>query len=144
MRALAALLVAPVFLLATVSEVPSRALADGTATDRTFRFTYEARIPAPPAGTRKLRVWVPLPRDENGVQTVSDLKIESPAEARQTESADYGNRFLYVESDDPKAGVTLRWSAGPFRALTREDSRAYVTAAAGAMVAPWKSLNAAC
>lgn len=92
---------------------------------RTFRFTYEARIPAPPAGTRQLRVWVPLPRAEAGVQDVADLAIE-PATARRTTSADYGNAWAYLELDAPAGGVTVRWTAR----ITRREDRGQGTGAA--------------
>ena len=86
---------------ASTGEIPSR----------TFRFTYEASIPAPAPGTKKLRVWAPLPRSEAGVQEVRDLEIISPAGARQTVAPDHGNRYVYVEVANPSQGVQIKWTA---------------------------------
>ncbi|MHC5019025.1 MAG: transglutaminase-like domain-containing protein [Planctomycetota bacterium] len=78
---------------------------------RVFRFTYTANVPAPAAGTKKLRCWAPLPRTEEGVQEIADLTITSPEGAVMTESSDFGNKFMYVEIDNPTGGVKLEWTA---------------------------------
>lgn len=78
---------------------------------RVFKFTYTANVPAPPAGTKQLRVWAPLPRTEEGVQEIADLTVVSPEGATLTEAADYGNKFVYVELANPSAGVKVEWTA---------------------------------
>ncbi len=81
---------------------------------RTYAFTYEARVPVP-EGTRRLRVWAPLPRDEDGVQRVRSLRIEAPAGARETRTRDFANRLLHAEITDPallaRREIPLAWTA---------------------------------
>lgn len=78
---------------------------------RVYRFTYTATIPAPAEGTKVLRIWAPLPRPEEGVQEVADLKIVAPEGARQTVAPDFGNRFLYAEINNPTGPTKVEWSA---------------------------------
>jgi transglutaminase-like putative cysteine protease len=61
------------------------------ATERRFTFTYAVRVPA--VRGRKLRLWVPLPRDDH-YQTISRLRIVSPVPAR-IERSQEGNREAY-------------------------------------------------
>lgn len=93
---------------------------------RRYRFTYEARVPKAPSGTKVLRLWAPLPRDEEGVQRISDLRIEAPDGARETVSADFGNRFLFAEVSNPGDEVTLRWSATVVRTLDQGQGKGEV------------------
>ena len=79
---------------------------------RRFRFTYETRVPAPPPGTAQLRVWVPLPLEDPGVQTVGPVRVMAPgATVRETTEPKYGNRMLYVTVDSPTGPLTISWSA---------------------------------
>ena len=118
---------APVAGAASASDASATVDTEGIP-NRKFRFTYEANIPAPPAGTRQLRVWLPLPRSEPGVQEVADLVIE-PASARRTRSADYGNEWAFVELDAPTAALTIRWSA----VIARFEDRGQGRGAPGAL-----------
>ena len=52
---------------------------------RTVRFTYEARV-TPPAGSRVLELWLPLPREED--QEVLDLKLDGSGGGRREQAGD--------------------------------------------------------
>ena len=81
---------------------------------RRYRFTYDARIPAPPLGSADLRVWIPLPLEDPGVQSNGEVKIDVEPEAgatwRVTTDPVYGNRMIYVEKSNPASGVRVKWS----------------------------------
>ncbi len=64
---------------------------------RTFEFTYLARIPALPPGSKTLAVWIPLPQSDP-YQTISGLKIESPFPYTTHRDPEYGNEYLYVQA----------------------------------------------
>jgi transglutaminase-like putative cysteine protease len=72
------------------------------APSRTFAVEYTAKIPAVPAGTKKLRVWVPVPQDST-VQSIKNLSF-SPAPKLGVEPK-YGNRIAYWEIENPGAAV---------------------------------------
>lgn len=79
---------------------------------RDFVFTYRTTVPASPDGTRHLHVWVPLPMDDPGVQSVSDLQVSTSAgTAKRTTEPKYGNRMLHVRVDDPTGPTTISWTA---------------------------------
>jgi transglutaminase-like putative cysteine protease len=61
------------------------------------RFTYKASVTQVPNGTKTLRVWLPVPTD-NQFQKVSSLQIESAVPHRITTEKRYGNRMLFLES----------------------------------------------
>jgi transglutaminase-like putative cysteine protease len=63
---------------------------------RNIEFTYLARIPAVPPGSKILAVWIPLPQSDP-YQTVSDLKIESPFPYTTHRDPEYGNEYLYLQ-----------------------------------------------
>lgn len=88
---------------------------------RTFRFTYEARIPEAPAGTRLQEIWLPLPVDDPGVQHVAGLEITTSdgSAAQQTRDARHGNRIAYLRRTAPTGPMTVRWSA----VISRADDR---------------------
>lgn len=77
------------------------------AESRTFKLQYTAKVMEIPAGTKKLRVWIPVPQSST-VQQIRDLKI-SP-EAKLGVEPKYGNRIAYWEIDDPGANVEASMS----------------------------------
>lgn len=81
-----------VFLAAVLAVLPLPA-GSIPARQRRFTFTYTVRVPA--VRGHRLRLWVPLPR-ENRHQTISGLRIESslPYAIERSES---GNREAYFE-----------------------------------------------
>src|SRR5689334_5132426 len=112
--ALAALpVVAAALALAPARRAPAEEPAKPAV--RTFSFTYSVKVPAPAAGTKRLDVWIPLPLEDD-LQKVTDLKVDAKSgdaapPAEQTKEEEYGNRFAHVGVDDPKADVTLSWTA---------------------------------
>jgi transglutaminase-like putative cysteine protease len=59
---------------------------------RSFEFTYTVTVPALPAASSPLRVWIPLP-DHDAYQKISDLSIEAPVAHTVEQHAEYGNEF---------------------------------------------------
>lgn len=85
---------------------------------RKFDVTYVAHVTEVPAGTKKLRVWLPVPQD-NAVQTIKDVKFDKGSPAIATE-AKYGNKVAYIEIDDPQPtfDITMTFSAERKEVLT--------------------------
>lgn len=83
---------------------------------RTFAFTYSAAVKDLPPGAAAVDVWVPLPPTDEE-QTVTDLKVEGPADSAVTEEKEFGNRMAYFHLNAPKAPLDFRIS---FRAVRKE------------------------
>ncbi len=73
---------------------------------RTFSVSYVAKVKQVPEGTKKLRVWVPVPQD-GALQTIVDLKFDGAVKPTLHTEKMFGNRIAYFEVEDPK---------GPFEA----------------------------
>lgn len=74
------------------------------AGSRTFSIEYTGKILDVTPGTKKLRVWMPVPQDSN-VQKIRDLSFgDSP---RITTEPKYGNKVAYWEIDSPKSSLEL-------------------------------------
>jgi transglutaminase-like putative cysteine protease len=108
----------------TGSAQPASSGGSKSPAKRVYTFTYEAQVPAPPAGTKRLRAWVPLPAVEPGVQEVANLELLSPKGGRETKDAETGTRFLYAEVENPTAGIEMRWSARVTRFEDQGQGRA--------------------
>lgn len=78
-------------------------------TKRRFQFTYTTTIPEPEQ-SGPLRVWVPLPMEDGGIQKVENLVV-TPASARITTDPTHGNRMAYVEVADPSGPTVISWTA---------------------------------
>lgn len=76
---------------------------------------HEATITGIPAGTKKVRIWLALPR-EDAAQKIEDLQLTGPGEHRIAEGGTYGNRFGYFEVTHPGPTLTV---SGEFR-ITRK------------------------
>src|SRR5579864_9215636 len=71
---------------------------------RNFVFTCITHVPAMPAGSRQLRIWLPLPYEDRS-QGISHLKIESPFRYKIQRDKEYGDSYAYVAvqaEDAPK------------------------------------------
>lgn len=66
---------------------------------RTFEFTYRLVASDFPEGAKTISAWVPMPR-ETEVQRVDEVTIECDLPHRILRDPVYGNRLLYVESED--------------------------------------------
>jgi transglutaminase-like putative cysteine protease len=62
--------------------------------NRTFVLTSTATVPVPPAGTKTLDLWLPVPHADAS-QDVRDLQIESPVPYK-IEQGEYGTRMLHL------------------------------------------------
>ncbi|WP_139925297.1 transglutaminase-like domain-containing protein [Hymenobacter sp. DG01] len=69
---------------------------DPTPRSRTFTFDYAATIPAQPAGTKAVDVWLPVPHDDKS-QQIRDLKVTSPV-PYDIQTGAYGNRILHLRA----------------------------------------------
>ena len=97
---------------------------------RSFRFTYSFTVKDIPAGAKRVRVWVPVPRTDKH-QTVHVLTVKAPAKTQMTQETEYGNRMMYAEIDNPatsQAEFTVEYevarheySRGDYEQLQRED-----------------------
>jgi transglutaminase-like putative cysteine protease len=74
---------------------------------RKFSIEYVGKVPEVPAGTKKLRVWMPVPQNST-VQTITELKF--PQKPKLTTEPKYGNRIAYWEISKPEAAVELKMS----------------------------------
>src|SRR5579863_10708454 len=69
---------------------------------RTFLFTYNFTVKDIPSGTKRVRVWIPVPQTDQH-QTVRLLEVKAPVETRMTQEPEYGNRMMYVEIQNSAA-----------------------------------------
>src|SRR5260370_11997988 len=72
----------------------SSAVSKQTQAVRKFEFRYVVRIPRIPAGTKMLRLWIPVPRSDK-YQSITRLRIDSPISHTVHRDPEYGNNFLY-------------------------------------------------
>ena len=99
---------------------------------RTFRFTYSFTVKDIPAGTKLLRVWIPVAQTDEH-QTVRLVETKAAVKTQITREPEYGNRILYLELQNPAqstASVTLvyevtrkEFSRGDYAQLERKDSK---------------------
>lgn len=71
---------------------------------RTFAVIYNGQVKDIPAGTRKLRVWMPVPQD-SGVQKIRDLNFSR--DMSFANESKYGNRIAYAEIESPGNAVEI-------------------------------------
>jgi transglutaminase-like putative cysteine protease len=113
---------------------------------RAFRFTYNFTVKDIPSGAKRMRVWVPVPQTDQH-QTVHMLSVKAPAKTQITQDAEYGNRIMYAEIQNPSPGtaeftieyqVTRReYSRGDYAQLERKDRKpSLVPASMNRLVAP--------
>lgn len=76
---------------------------------RGFMFGAVTHVPALPAGSHHLKIWVPLPYEES-FQSISLLRIESAAPYKIEHEKEYGNRYAYitVDADDGRAPFDIK------------------------------------
>jgi transglutaminase-like putative cysteine protease len=104
------------------------AAEEGAPKQRTFLFTYAGTVTGLKPG-EKARVWLPVPPTNDD----QDVKLESqdlPAEPREGEDPQYGNKVLYFEAAADKDGnvsfsrtyrVTRREVKGPEKDRADDD-----------------------
>jgi len=78
---LTALVSAAAMLVGVSRATPPKAVP--ASPSRSFEFTSVIHVPALPAGSKQLRMWIPLPYEgAAGHQSISQLKIDSPVKYR--------------------------------------------------------------
>lgn len=88
------------------------------AESRSFSIEYVGKISDIPPGTKKLRVWIPVPQNTS-VQAIRGLEFSRPP-VLATEPK-YGNRIACWEIDDPGAAVEVSMKFGCTRREIRTD-----------------------
>jgi len=143
-----------VFFFLLLLFLPACLLADDVASttqkfsapSRTFRFTYHFSVKDIPSGTKRVRVWVPVPQTDQH-QTVRVLTVKAPTKTQMTEEPEFGNRIMYAEIPTSALGnaeftleyeVTRReYSRGDYQQLERQDRQpTVVPASMSRLVAP--------
>jgi transglutaminase-like putative cysteine protease len=73
-----------------------------------FDLSYVVRV-EPPAGSRKVRVWIPLPSSDQ-YQTISQLQLKGPMKVQLHKEPKYGDRYAYFDVDSlrVKTGFEIR------------------------------------
>jgi transglutaminase-like putative cysteine protease len=69
---------------------------------RRFGIRYSVSIPAPPAGTKQLRMWLPYP-ESDAWQTIDGLIVTAPFSHSVHHDHEYGNGILFLEAQPPPA-----------------------------------------
>jgi transglutaminase-like putative cysteine protease len=111
---LSAILGIPTITLAVGALVAAVPSDPAPVASRSFEFTYTVTVPALPAASSPLRVWIPLP-DHDAYQKISDLNIEAPVAHTVEQHAVYGNEFAVFVVNAPQANapfdIVLRFHA---------------------------------
>ena len=113
---------------------------------RTFHFTYNFTVKDIPPGTKRVRVWVPVPQSDEH-QKVRVLSVNAPVKTKMAQDSEYGNRIMYAEienSNSDKAEFSLEYevtrreySRGDYAQLKRIDQNpAVVNASMSRLIAP--------
>jgi transglutaminase-like putative cysteine protease len=80
---------------------------------KSFEASYTGTVANVPAGTKNLRVWIPLPMSR-GNQSVSNVVIEGTYKWSRHHDATFGNDYAFTTIAEPPAGdlqVTVRFTA---------------------------------
>jgi transglutaminase-like putative cysteine protease len=113
---------------------------------RSFHFTYNFTVKDISSGAKRVRVWVPVPQSDQH-QTVRVLSVKAPGKTQMTQDAEYGNRMMYAEIQNPAAStaefrleykITRReYSRGDYAQLKRtEQAPVVVPASMSRLLAP--------
>lgn len=68
--------------------------------ERTFDFTYIARVQGIPGDATSLALWIPLPQDDPN-QEIVVRRISSPYPARIATEPEFGNKMVHVTVAEP-------------------------------------------
>jgi transglutaminase-like putative cysteine protease len=113
---------------------------------RTFHFTYNFTVKDIPPGTKRVRVWIPVPQTDQH-QSVRVLATKAPVKTKMTQEPLYGNRMMYAEIANPTAGTAdfsldykitrHEYSRGDFAQLKQADQKpTLVSASMTRLVSP--------
>jgi len=65
---------------------------------RSFEFSYVLHVPAAPAGSDDIQIWLPIPPTDLH-QTVTRMRIEAPVAYHLTRDIVYNNPMAFLEAD---------------------------------------------
>jgi transglutaminase-like putative cysteine protease len=113
---------------------------------RTFHFTYNFTVKDIPSGTKRVRIWVPVPQSDEH-QKVRVVSVKAPVKTKMSQDSEYGNRMMYAEIENSATDkaefsfeyeVTRReYSRGDYAQLKRIDQNpAVVNASMSRLIAP--------
>ena len=93
-----------------LSGLSAQGQAAAAPRSRPFVLISTATVPVPPAGTKTLDVWLPVPHADAS-QDVRDLKVESPVPYK-IEKGEYGTQMLHLRTAAvPTAPLVVRLTA---------------------------------
>jgi transglutaminase-like putative cysteine protease len=126
-----AILLATSVLSLRAGEADPPAIFTPSPSSLSFDLSYVVRV-KPPAGSRKIRVWIPLPSSDQ-YQTISQLQLQGPMKVQLHKEPKYGDRYAYLDVDSTrvKPGFEIRLA---FHAVRYERHSAL--AAAGDLAKP--------
>ena len=103
----AVLLAASVLSLRAGEVAPTAPLAPSPSSV-SFDLSYAVRV-EPPAGSREVRVWIPLPLSDQ-YQSISQLQLKGPMKVQLHKESQYGDRYAYFDVDSArvKSGFDIR------------------------------------
>ena len=93
----------------------------------TTQFTYTATVPAAPAGTKALNVWLPIPSNSPW-QTITDLTVTAPTAYQITTEPRYGNRMVYLHDTQPGKALQVTVQLTAVRKQVRVLNNAFAPA----------------
>jgi Transglutaminase-like superfamily len=64
---------------------------------RSFDFRYVVDVPALPAGSHQLKLWLPLPYEDSRYQSVSNLQIKAPVRYKIRREPEFNDRYAYFD-----------------------------------------------
>lgn len=109
--------------------------ASSAVPSRSFTLDYTIHVPALPAGSHELRLWIPLPyQGTDAFQTISQLKIESPLKYRIDRESEFGDRYAYVVANAAEAAKPFDIKVSLH--ATRFEHRVSLTPSENAPAAP--------
>jgi transglutaminase-like putative cysteine protease len=80
------------------------AAADGRTAS--FQAKHEAVIKEIPAGAKKARIWLVVPREE-AAQKIGEIRLSGPGGGRVERGGTYNNRYAYFEVENPGSTLTV-------------------------------------
>jgi hypothetical protein len=103
-----AILLATSFLSARAGEPNPAPMFSSSPSSVSFDLSYVVQV-KPPAGSRQVRVWIPLPSSDQ-YQTISQLQLRGPVKVKMRRDPKYGDRYAYfdVDSSQVKPGFEMR------------------------------------
>jgi transglutaminase-like putative cysteine protease len=89
-------------ILALALIVPAPVLrAEIPVAETRFNFIYQVRVDSIPAGTREVKIWVPLAQSD-AYQKILNLEVLSPVDYEIREDPQYGNKILFLTLRNPR------------------------------------------